>query len=496
MEKIFFNGVELTKYITVARGFTLSIGADFEPKLNSYEISSGSEFAYTRKKVKSIPVPFYNKTGSFEEYNELEKALNVNEPKELRFSSWPNKVFYAMPTGTLDFTALARANGKGTLTFVVVDGLAHSNNDTSFQFAKNASGIWEATVVNNGSEPVSVDYEIELANESGFIGIVSDHGAMQFGKVEEVDGVIAEKSVQLTSNKAGNFANWTNGTVFYESQNKKSVTTMSYDTQIGGRLGVLPPTFSNTANGRQFGAIKELALSESAQNWYLWSKAWFETGQVGQTGAWCLAVVDSNNNFIAGMAIEKTNTTQNQATVHFLLGDGAGGSRSVHYINFTPSKFIPPNPYGEDSKNGNRNMFDILKEGDKVTFYWYGKYFVFYEPKIRSVNANKIQFFVGQYSGRNTADQLVTRMYLNDFTFTKIKVPYWKDIPNRYPSGSSIKIVGSKGEFFVNKKMEPNDEIRGTKFFKVPPGETKVQLLVSSFAVVSSATAKIKEAYI
>ncbi|MGG6546487.1 UNVERIFIED_CONTAM: hypothetical protein NY100_13860, partial [Prevotella sp. 15_C9] len=86
--------------------------------------------------------------------------------------------------------------------------------------------------------------------------------------------------------------------------------------------------------------------------------------------------------------------------------------------------------------------------------------------------------------------------YINDLSFQKLGVETWKDIPNRYPSGPSIKIVGSKGEFFVNKKIEPNDEIRGTKFFKVPPGETKVQLLVSGFAVVSSATAKIKEAYI
>ena len=224
--------------------------------------------------------------------------------------------------------------------------------------------------------------------------------------MKEVDGVMAEKSVQLANNKVGDFANWTNGTVFYENPDKKAVTTMSADTQYGGRLGILPGSFTNSANGRHFGAIKELALSESAQNWYLWAKAWFETGQLAQTGAWCLAVVDSNDNFIAGMAIEKTNTTQNQATVHFLLGDGAGGGRSVHYINFTPSKFLPPNPYGEDSKNSERNMFDILKEGDKVTFFWYGKYFVFYESKIRSVNATKIQFFVGQYSGRNTAEQI------------------------------------------------------------------------------------------
>ena len=495
MEKVFFNGVELTKYITVARGFTLSIGANFEPKLNSYEISSGSEFAYTRKKEKSIPVPFYNKTGSFEEYNELEKALNVNEPKELRFSSWPNKVFYAIPTDTLDFTSLARANGKGTLTFVVPDGLAHSNNKTSFQFAKNASGIWEATVINNGSESVSVDYEIELANESGFIGIVSEYGAMQFGKREEVDGTVEIKNITLTNNKAGNFSSWTNGTVFYESQNKKSVTTMSYDTQIGGRLGVLPSTFSNTANGTQFGAIKEVILSQSSKNWYLLSRAMFETSKIDQTGAMCLSIVDTNNNLLAAMAIEKNTTIQNRATVHFILGDGSGGARAVKSIPFTPDSKMGNNPYGEESRAQGRNMFDIRKVGDKVTFFWYGSYHSFYENRIKNLEAKRIQYFVGQYAGQSST-KLVARTYINDLSFQKLGVETWKDIPNRYPSGSSLEIVGSKGDFFVNKKLEPNDEIRGTKFFKVPPGETKIQLLVSSFSEVRSAKATIKEVYI
>lgn len=125
---------------------------------------------------------------------------------------------------------------------------------------------------------------------------------------------------------------------------------MSYDTQIGGRLGILPGSFTNSANGRQFGAIKELALSESAQNWYLWSKAWFETGQVGQTGAWCLAVVDSNNNFIAGMAIEKTNTTRIKQLCIFYCWVMVRVATSQSTISFTPNKFIPPNPYGEDGK--------------------------------------------------------------------------------------------------------------------------------------------------
>ena len=495
MEKVFFNGAELTKYITVARGFTLSIGADFEPNLNSFEISSGSEFAYTRKKEKVIPIPFYNKLGSFEEYNELEKILNVNEPKELKFSSWPNKIFYAVPTGTLDFTALARANGKGTLSFVVVDALAHSTTETDFQFSKNTNGIWEATVINNGSEPVSVDYQIELAKESGFLGIASQYGGMQFGKPEQVDGIVEINNVTLVNNKAGNFSNWTDGTVFYESQSKKSVTTMSYDTQIGGRLGVLPPTFSNTVNGTQFGAIKEIILSQSSKNWYLWSRAMFETSRIDQTGAMCLAIVDTNNNVIAAMAIEKNTTIQNRATCHFIIGDGSGVARSVKAIDFTPDSKIGNNPYGEESRAQGRNMFDIRKVGDNVTFFWYGSYHSFYENRIKNLEAKRIQYFVGQYAGQSSS-KLVARTYINDLSFQKLGVETWKDIPNRYPSGSSLEIVGAKGEFFVNKKLEPNDEIRGTKFFKVPPGETKIQLLVSSFSEVRRAKATIKEVYI
>ena len=495
MEKVFFNGSELTKHITVARGFTLSIGADFEPKLNSYEISSGAEFAYTRKKEKVIPIPFYNKTGSFDEYNELEKILNVNGPKELKFSSWPNKIFYAIPTGTLDFTSLARANGKGTLSFVVVDGMAHSTTETDFQFSKNANGIWEATVINNGSEPVSVDYQIELAKESGFLGIASPYGGMQFGKKEEADGVTEVKNVTLLSNKSGNFGNWTDATVFHENQTKKSVTTMTADTQSGGRLGILPSSFTNTAGGAQFGAIKEHTLSQSAKSWYLWAKAWFETGQIDQTGAWCLSVVDTNNQFLAGMAIEKTNLVSNQATVHFLLGDGAGGSRAVHSINFSPSKSIPPNPYGEDSKNSNRNMFDIRKVGNKVTFFWYGEYHSFAEARIQNLEAKKIQFFVGQYSGRPSS-KMITRTYLNDLTFQKLGVEVWRNVPNRYPANAVLEIDGGLGKFYVNNKIEMYDEIMGTKFFKAPPGETKIQLLVSSFSEIKNAKATIKEVYI
>lgn len=498
IEKVFFDGKELTQYITVASDFHLWQGADFDPQFSENEILSGSEFNYTRFGTKTIPVPFYTCTGSVEDYNQLQRILKVKEPKELRFSSLPNLTFQAIPSGDLDYDKITRNAGKGTINFIIADGLAHSKTAREFEFAKNSDGIWETEIVNDGSEDAYVNYEIKLKKESGFVGIVSEYGAMQFGKVDEADGYTARKNVTVVSNQAGNFANWADGTVCYENQRKIVTTQMTSDAAFNGRLGLLPSSFrtSGTSGALQYGAVKEYTLTNPISQWYIWARAWFETGLMGQTGAWCLTVLDESNHLIAGMAIEKDDTVGNTANVRFLMGDGSGGSRTVKTIPFTPSYWIPPNPYGSEGRATNSNMFDLVKEKDRVQFFWYGGYYPYYDSRLANVKAKKIQFFVGQYAGRNTTDRLVTHHYLNDFSFYQLHVDYWKDVPNRYPSGSTIAIDGEKGQIKVNNQIRLDDEILGTTYFKVPPGKTKVRLLVSSFAEVASATATIQEVYI
>lgn len=496
IERVFFDGKELTQYITVASDFHLWQGADFDPQFSENEILSGSEFNYTRFGTKTIPVPFYTCTGSVEDYNQLQRILKVKEPKELRFSSLPNLTFQAIPSGDLDYDKITRNAGKGTINFIIADGLAHSKTAREFEFAKNSDGIWETEIVNDGSEDAYVNYEIKLKKESGFVGIVSEYGAMQFGKVDEADGYTARKNVTVLSNQKGDFSNWADGTVNYENRNRVIATQMTANTNLG--LGVLPSSFTTngTAGAHQYGAIKEYTLSNPASQWYIWARALFETGLMGQTGAWCLTVLDENNHLIAGMTLEKDDVVGNTAMVHFLLGDGSGGSRTVKMISFTPSYWVNDNPYGTESRSQNRNMFDLVKEKDRVQFFWYGGYYPFYDSRLANVKAKKIQFFVGQFPNRNTTDRLVTNHFLNDFTFQELHVDYWKDVPNRYPSGSTIAIDGEKGQIKVNNQIRLDDEILGTTYFKVPPGKTKVRLLVSSFAEVASATATIQEVYI
>lgn len=498
IERVYFNGKELTQYITIASDFHLWQGADFSPQFSDGDILNGSEFYYTKFGKKVISVPFFNCTGLFDDYNQLLHILNVKEPKELRFSSRPNIVFYAIPIGKLDYDKITRNAGKGAIEFIIADGLGHSTITRSFNFVKNDFGVYEAEIVNDGSEDAYVSYEIKLKKESGFVGIASEYGAMQFGKYDESDGYMDKKNVTVLSNQKGDFANWTDGTINYENTRKIITTQMSADTSFGGRLGLLPSSFktSGTSGALQYGAVKEYTLTNPISQWYIWARAWFETGLMGQTGAWCLTVLDESNHLIAGMAIEKDDTVGNTANVRFLMGDGSGGSRTVKTIPFTPSYWIPPNPYGSEGRATNSNMFDLVKEKDRVQFFWYGGYYPYYDSRLANVKAKKIQFFVGQYAGRNTTDRLVTHHYLNDFSFYQLHVDYWKDVPNRYPSGSTIAIDGEKGQIKVNNQIRLDDEILGTTYFKVPPGRTKVQLLVSSFAEITSATATIQEVYI
>lgn len=431
--------------------------------------------------------------------DQLARVLNTRETHELVLPDEPNRYYNAIPSGDIELQGISDWYEETTIKFYVPDGVAHTRATRTFEFAKNDFGVYEAEIVNDGTEDAYVNYEIKLKKESGYVAVTSPYGLLQFGKYDESDGYIDRKNVVITNNQKGDFANWTDSNVFYENQRKIVTTQMTSDAAFGGRLGLMPASFptSGTAGAFSYGACKEYILETPVEQWYIWARAWFETGLVSQNGEWCLAVIDENNHLLAGMAIEKNDRTRNEAYVRFLVGDGDGGSIVKKDIKFTPSYWIPPNPYGAQAIDRNSNMFDLVKEKDRVQFFWYGGYYPFPASQLNGKKAKRIQFYVGNYAGSNsTTQQFVTHHYLNDFTFFELHVPYWKDIPNRYPAGSVIEIDGEKGEFKVNNQVKKDDEILGTMYFKVPPGTTKVQLNISSFAEIESAKAIIKEVYI
>ena len=425
--------------------------------------------------------------------DELALALYGKKENKLTISIFENR-YWLMSVE--DSTSFVRSMDSRDTIDVEIEFKLSKNRSFStvietFSTKSNSENVLEFEINNSGTVPVPVDYRIKLKKESGFIGLVSEYGAMQFGLVNEADGTMVEsdKSKQLTNNTNGNFDNWTNGTTFYQDQNKKSVTTMSANVTYG--LGILPASFSNTANSNFFGAIKEIPLSESARNWYLWAQAWFETGRMGQTGMWTLAIVDEQNKPIAAYILRKGDTTGNKAQCYFWLN-----GKIVKTFDFTASYWEKDNPYGSESKNARRNPFDIRKEGNRVRFFWRGSYYYYTDSAIENVKASKVQFFAGQFKGRNTSTQKVTNMYINNLAFTKLNVETWRDDPNRFPNNSEIFISGSETLLYLNEMPRPDDEIRGSTWFKVPPGLTTVQLILSDFSEVETATAELRREYL
>lgn len=477
-----FGSYELTKNMDLIESPDFSILPLSETELEESEND------------KKLSLKFQMESDDFvQSRDELALALYGKKENKLTISIFENR-YWLMSVE--DSTSFVRSMDSRDTIDVEIEFKLSKNRSFStvietFSVKLNSENVLEFEINNSGTVPVPVDYRIKLKKESGFIGLVSEYGAMQFGLVNEADGTMVEsdKSKQLTNNTNGNFDNWTNGTTFYQDQNKKSVTTMSANATYG--LGILPASFSNTTNSNFFGAIKEIPLSESARNWYLWAQAWFETGRMGQTGMWTLAIVDEQNKPIAAYILRKGDTTGNKAQCYFWLN-----GKIVKTFDFTASYWEKDNPYGSESKNARRNPFDIRKEGNRVRFFWRGSYYYYTDSAIENVKASKVQFFVGQFKGRNTSMQKVTHMYINNLAFTKLNVETWRDDPNRFPNNSEIFISGSETLLYLNEMPRPDDEIRGSTWFKVPPGLTTVQLLLSDFAEVETATAKLRREYL
>lgn len=488
--KAYFDGKEIpVRILKVNRNLTPNISN----KMQEIESVSGAEFVYSKYKEKSITIEYVINNRMARQLSEFRRntagIIYSVEPKKLIFSDEPDLYYDAVLDGEakLDEEYL---QSTGTLTFLVPDGLAHSTVEKVFPASPNADGILEAVIVNEGTEAVPVSYEIVHNHENGYIGIVSEYGVMQYGRVEEADGEVYKQNEILASGFAG-----------YADDHGTNHQAPSSTTQ--GILKMIPAAGGQwlglgggqaSGAGHWNGGMKTITLpadsegNHGAKNFYCYTRHWFESGAMGQTGAQTIAFLTDDNRVICCMSISKGDTVGNTAHV-----DWAAGGRHLKSVVFT-SADNADNPYSQRLWNGDN---DFRKEGERITIYWDGIYYNFIVPEIRDMECAKIQLWIGQWGARNLSGQYMMRNYIGSVDFSKMNVEKWKDVPNRYPTSSKVSIDGESRKVYVNGMANAGDEMVGTKYFHVPPGETKVQFYYSSFSNPPPAvTAKIREAYL
>lgn len=478
-----FNGVDITKYITVLDGFTVHSGTNWDPSCASVSGKSGESFTHTRYKAKVIPMPFAIKGDINTKYDEISKVLRVSEPKELIFSNIPDRMFYAIPKGDFEFTEVNKTSGIGTITWLVPDGLAHSTTEKTFEASANSDGVLEATVVNNGTVSVPVSYEITHNHENGFIGIVSEYGILQYGSADEADDEAREKSETLLK--------YTNPSDYNAMTEGKGILASNDTFPMTGKFTGYEDGWlrmqSSGSGSSWHGAARQVTLpadssgNSGAVNFKLDANILFQTSKATEMGLLELVVGDENGEHLASIHIVKSSKSDSMCSAIF----------QVQAVEKGRVKYEPNASSATSSKNG---LVSISKSGELFEFVFGGKTYPFRVPEAAEKKGLSITIFIGQYGSDVNP---VRNMAFGKMSFRKDKVQYRVDIPNRYADGDVITIDGETTKMYVNGVIALGDEVKGSTHFHVPPGESKIQFYFSDFCnPAPDVTVRIREAYL
>lgn len=489
-EAMSYNGVYLENEIDGYRTLSVTGRELMESEVTDQEIDGmdGSYYRYKTTPTRTITVRYQLLARGSREFrnafNKMNKLLSGEQVKVI-FNDESDKYFIGTKTSNTQVDGGSN-NVIGEIEIYCSDPRKYSTTEKEFTATDGVLNI-----VNEGTVPVSVDYDITTTSETGYIGLVSEEGVMQYGKIEELDGETYKQSEWLASiddfYKCSDDIGGTdvmhpsygaNGTLAEHTWfDKKFIGLGSVGTKKGNANGglrtlVLPADSSGDASG--------------AKNFYCWFHLCFYAGLMGQTGEMCINFLTEDDKFICGCNWYKTDAIGN--TGHYEIW---ANGKVLKNWQFTTSHLQAQNPFYY--KWGS---CDVLKEGANIRFFFWARYYNFYIPEIENMKCAKIQIAFKQWGDRS-GNKVMSMMGFDVIDFEKMNVEKWKDIPNRYPNGTNITIDGKSSHVYVNGMARPEDEVLGTQYFKAPVGTSEVKVTCSEWTKSQPIVkAKIREAWL
>ena len=488
-EAMSYNGVYLENEIDGYRTLSVTGRELMESEVTDQEIDGmdGSYYRYKTTPARTITVKYQLRARGSREFrdafNKMNKLLSGEQVKVI-FNDESDKYFIGTKTSNTQVDGGSN-NVIGEIEIYCSDPRKYSTTEKEFTATDGVLNI-----VNEGTVPVSVDYDITTTSETGYIGLVSENGIMQYGKIEELDGETYQRSeVLATIDDFINCKDDTSGTDVMHPQYGANGTCATYDwfnqKFIGfGTVG--------TKKGNANGGLRTLEIPadsngiKGAKNFYSYFHLVFWAGSMGQTGEMCINFLTADNKLICGCSWYKTDAIGN--TGHYEIW---ANGKMLRQWGYTTSHLQYQNPW-----YWNWGHCDIYKEGVNIRFFYYGGYYNYYIPEIENMECTKIQIAFKQWGDRS-GNKLMSRMGFDVINFTKHNVSKWSDIPNRYPSGTKITIDGKSSHIYVNGMARPEDEVLGTQYFKAPVGTSEIKVACSEWTKSQpTVKARIREAWL
>ncbi len=414
--------------------------------------------------------------------HKLAGIFNVNSAKKLIFSDEPDKYYLAMPIESISMQETNGRRSTGSIKFIVPDGVAHSSTYKSVTEPISATDRLVFEVNNEGNVDAYPIITIKNNYENGYVGIVNAQSAFEMGNREEIDAEIVKASEVLLDYRGSNilkgFQDAAKEVAITNDNRERLVGTLS-KTSLWGRNHIELSdrgAFEKDRNNAQSltWTIPTDSSGEvgSLNDYLLWRQI-FMAATANQYGFIKVTVSDTDGNFLYGVETYKRYQTLD-CEYSFFTTDGKGGYKYIKWWYFigTGAQVSKLDPFSDE-----KGWTELKRNDDKVQVFFNGSYYDFVIPELKDKKSAKIHVTLGAVRDK----PLLPHMYIDEFMYRKDFVSVSKDLPNRYPIGSTIIVNNEEDTIMVDGINKFGDRVHGSSWIKLPPGKSQLEIYTSSW---------------
>lgn len=414
--------------------------------------------------------------------HKLAGIFNVSSAKKLVFSDEPDKYYLAMPIESISMQETSGRRSTGSMKFIVPDGVAHSSAYKEVSNPTFETGKFVFNINNEGNVDTYPIITIKNNSDNGYVGIVNSKSAFEMGNREEIDAEIVKVSeVLLDYREANILKGFQNGTkkVAVTNDNKERLVGTLSTTSMWGRHHIELSdrgAFEKDRNNAQSLTWTIPADSSgevgSLNDYLLWRQV-FMAAVANQYGFIKVTVSDTDGNFLYGVETYKRYQTLD-CEYSFFTTDGKGGYKFIKWWYFTGTGA----QVGKlDPFSGEKGWTELKRNDDRVQVFFDGSHYDYLVPELKGKKSAKIHITLGALRDW----PLISHMYIDEFMYRKDFVDNTRDIPNRYPIGSTIIVNNEEDTIMVDGINKFGDRVHGSSWITLPPGKSQLEIYTSSW---------------
>lgn len=480
-----FNGIDMSRFFRIREiirpiGNRREVETDDAPRL-------GVNTQRVKRGAKEHIIKFDMKTAGASEMealkHELAGVLDVVEPVRIVYGDEPDKYYMGLPVEDVTPEHLARWFQRSELTLLIPDGVAHGATYREFTSLVNATVSGDKLVFslsNKGTVPAYPIVTIKHNAENGYIGLVNAGSVFELGNREEVGEVIAKQSELLFDYRDRAILTG------FTQASKNSRQPALPAAVLAGRLATGEAFGRSHVRLADPGFVKHGSYAVASLSWsipsdsngqrgslndYIWWRQVFMADELGQYGFIRLEVTDEAGAVLYGVETYK-GANGLECYYNFFASDGAGGVRTLRTWSFLGSQQDEQNPF-----TSRRGWSDIKRNDNQVQVGWFGAYPIFTIPEIGGRSSSQVHVIFGSMADK----PVVGHMFLESILYRKDFVPVTKDIPNRFSIGSRVVINSEEDTVYIDGVPKLGEVVDGSRWLSIPPGESQLELYVSSF---------------